>query len=82
MPFVRPLGPDRVEKYLALKALDARREHPPERIDNASLPAGSPMYFYCRSCGAPADEKPEDYVDEVRRLCPACQHMEDMGWLE
>jgi len=38
-------------KEAALKTLEERRANPPEQINNASLPAGSSMYFYCISCG-------------------------------
>ena len=51
-----------------------------KRVDNASLPAGSPMYFYCLSCG---DDivVPENYVTRPS-LCPECRVMKDLGWLE
>jgi hypothetical protein len=29
----------------------ARRQATAQPVDNASLPAGSPMYYYCDSCG-------------------------------
>ena len=35
----------------AVAALNERRENKPNKIDNASLPAGAPMYYYCISCG-------------------------------
>jgi hypothetical protein len=36
-----------------------RRASAPEQIDNASLPAGSPMhYYYCQSCGHLAADLP------------------------
>lgn len=66
----------------SLEALKDRRAHPPEQIDNASLYAGSPMYFYCRSCGWLADTKPEEYLTSPKKLCDACQRMKDLGWLE
>lgn len=69
-------------KEVALADLRRRRANQPVPIDNASLPAGSPMYFYCVSCGHVAEVKPENYITAVRRLCPECQALKDMGWLE
>lgn len=69
-------------KEFALKALEERRAHPPERIDNASLYAGSPMYYYCKSCGHLAAELPEGHWDRPPRLCGECQALKDCGWLE
>lgn len=70
------------EREAALEALRRRRANPPEKIDNAALPAGAPMYFYCRSCGHIADVKPETYQPPRARLCKECQEMKDHGWME
>jgi hypothetical protein len=67
----------------AVAALRERRENKPNPIDNASLPAGSPMYYYCISCGHLSDTKPENwFVGQPRKLCSECQAMKDLGWLE
>jgi hypothetical protein len=63
-------------------ALSLRRANKPEQVDNASLYAGSPMYFYCISCGAQCDCLPENYLGTPKKLCCDCQDMKDMGWLE
>lgn len=68
-------------KDIALGALAARRENPPRHIDNASLHAGSPMYFYCIACGWLAETKPESYMTPVRKFCTECQALKDLGWL-
>jgi hypothetical protein len=68
-------------KEAALAAFQERKVNPPKRIDNASLYAGSDMYFYCRECGALADVLPESYMCVPKRLCSACQTMKDNGWL-
>lgn len=69
-------------KAFALRQLQKRRDNQPKQIDNASLYAGSPMYFYCVSCGAPSDIKSENYLTPPKKLCPECQAMKDAGWLE
>lgn len=67
----------------ALAALKERRENKPKQIDNTALPAGSPMYYYCISCGHLSDTKPENWVyGSVKKLCTECQAMKDLGWLE
>lgn len=71
-------------KEFALQALRQRREKnaKKKKIDNASLPAGSPMYFYCISCAGLADTKPEGYITPPKKLCGECRALKDLGWLE
>ena len=71
-------------KEHALEQLGIRRKEnaDKEKIDNSSLPAGYPMYFYCISCSALADTKPESYIARPKRLCNECQALKDIGWLE
>ena len=72
-------------KQFALKALAKRREEnaTKTKIDNSSLRAGSPMYFYCKSCDGLADTLPENYfLSTPRKLCGECQALEDLRWLE
>ena len=70
-------------KKFALKALQKRRANPPKQIDNLSLYAGSPMYFYCKSCGHLADTLQENYfLSTPKKLCDECYALKDMGWLE
>lgn len=69
-------------KTAALRALEERRAHRPKRIDNAALHAGSPMYYYCTSCGWLADTLPENwFLGKPKSLCGECQAMHDLGWL-
>lgn len=71
------------DKEAALKALKERQNNPPKEIDNASLYAGSPMYYYCESCGHLADVLPEsDFSSRPKELCKDCQTMKYSGWLE
>jgi len=69
-------------KDFALEALKKRKENPPKKIDNAALHAGSPMYFYCVSCGHQSDVLPESYTGYPKKLCPECEALKTMGWLE
>lgn len=69
-------------KEAALAALQRRRETKPERIDNSSLVAGSPMTYYCISCGHIAEVLPEAHWSRPKALCPECRGLKDMGWLE
>lgn len=71
-------------KDVALKALAKRRKEnaKKKKIDNGSLYAGSPMYFYCKSCDGLADTLPESYISPPKKLCDECQALKDLGWLE
>lgn len=66
----------------ALQALRERRENKPEQINNARLPPGAPMYFYCISCGHLSDTLPESYTTAPKKLCDECLAMKELGWLE
>ena len=51
-----------------------RRASAPEHIDNASLIAGSPMYYYCQACGHLVVELPEDWWrNPPSTLCDWCR---------
>ena len=71
-------------KDVALKALAKRHKEnaKKKKIDNGSLYAGSPMYFYCKSCDGLADTLPESYISPPKKLCDKCQALKDLGWLE
>lgn len=43
------------------------------RIDNAALPAGAPMFYYCRFCGAQTETLPESHNKAPRVTCEACE---------
>ena len=66
----------------ALAALRARREvnRDKSRIDNASLPAGSPMTYYCIGCGADI-VMPEGWLHKPS-LCRECEALHELGWME
>jgi hypothetical protein len=69
-------------KEFALAQLEERRKNQPKHIDNASLYAGSPMYYYCRSCGHESDVLPESHFGAPRKLCSECQALKDLDWLQ
>jgi hypothetical protein len=55
--------------------LEERREaNVGKQVDNASLHAGSPMYYYCRACGAHTATLPEDwYREPPPKFCDECR---------
>lgn len=69
------------EKQEALIALAERKANPPERINNVSLYAGSPMFFYCKICEGTI-VLPESFTCAVPKLCVECEFIKEMGWLE
>ena len=48
-----------------------KRNAKKERVDNASLYAGSPMYYYCRLCGNEM-VLPESHMSMAPRYCDDC----------
>jgi hypothetical protein len=69
-------------KEYAIVKLKERREKnkgKPE-FDNSSLPAGSPMYFPCLTCGDMISV-PESYIYKPS-LCSECAALKELGWLE
>lgn len=72
-----------LSKEERLKKLEERRKNQPEHIDNSNLVAGSPMYYYCGSCGHLADVKDEGwFLVPPKKFCDECQSLKDLGWLE
>jgi hypothetical protein len=71
-------------KEAALADLAARRKTSAKakRIDNSSLYAGSPMYYYCILCGGLAETLPECHTSKPKKLCDECQALKDLGWVE
>lgn len=69
-------------KEAALAGLTERRllNRDRKRIDNASLPAGSPMVYYCIGCGADI-VVPEGWITKPD-TCRQCEAMMKLGWME
>jgi hypothetical protein len=60
-----------------LDELQARREfNEGKQIDNSTLYAGSPMYYYCQTCGAHVSTKPEGWwQDPPPKHCAPCKDL-------
>lgn len=69
-------------KAVALAGLADRRAMfaRSEIVDNASLPAGSPMVFRCIGCGGPIFV-PELWLSKPD-CCIECEALRRLGWLE
>jgi hypothetical protein len=78
-----PLATERGREY-ALAQLETRRAESQKatRINNASLPAGSPMYFYCVLCGDLSDVLPEGFIWPPAKFCRECNALVDLGWAQ
>lgn len=58
-----------IDLNVALKQFEKRKKENSKvkKIDNSSLPAGSPMYFYCSFCGCLTDVLPESFTCEPKK---------------
>ena len=63
------------------RAFEERLKNQPEQKNNNLLPAGSPMYFYCKYCGHLSDTLPENYVTPPTKVCKDCREMVKAGLL-
>lgn len=63
-----------VEKRLVQKYWSQKKEASAKgyRIDNSSLYAGSPMYYYCRYCGIHTETLPETHRHAPKTVCDVC----------
>lgn len=78
-PQPKPLATEQ-GKQAAIEALHVRRARNKniKRINNADLPAGAPMYFYCETCGEPM-VYPENYITREYK-CEQCRAILRQGW--
>ncbi len=56
-----------MQQYRKRKADNQGKE-----INNSSLPAGSPMYYYCKYCGAHTETLPECHMRAPKVVCDPC----------
>lgn len=73
------------EREAAVNAFHERKaaNSQKERVDNGSLWAGSPMYYYCRHCGE-EDKKPEIFnlrTNPIKNPCDPCRELIEKGWM-
>ena len=53
-----------------------------KKIDNADLPAGSPMYYYCHGCGCVSAILPESWWGSgPAKYCEPCELLAPLGVL-
>ena len=50
-----------------------------EHVDNASLYAGSPMFFYCRKCRVHTVTLSESFTCKPKTICDPCKILADHG---
>jgi hypothetical protein len=64
-------------------ALAERRASAPEKIRNEDLPAGSPIYYYCKSCGHQTAILAEGWIyNPPPKYCDFCTLIREAGWVE
>lgn len=70
-------------KEMALEQFVRRKRYAQqiEKIDNAGLHAGQPMYFYCKNCGVPTEVLPEDFLFTPHESCSQCDGLKSQGWM-
>lgn len=66
---------------IAVRQFEKRKAENAEKpkIDNASLPAGSPMYYYCKFCGDHTETLPETHIRAPKVICDPCKVLNDHG---
>ncbi len=67
------MNDDEMLKYR--QRCEANKTRP--QVNNASLPAGSPMYYYCKFCGDPTEVLPEGHWSKPKTTCDPCQKLVD-----
>lgn len=68
-------------REVEVRALAVRRQRNKGivRIDNRTLHAGSPMYYYCRMCGGEMS-LPEAHDPPAPSHCDDCRSLREQGW--
>ncbi len=67
-------------KYAIEQFKKRKEENDGHQRDNATLPAGSPMYYYCRYCGIHTETLPETHMSTPKRVCDPCVVLKDNGF--
>lgn len=62
------------DSKLALEQYHKRKEdNKGKQINNGNLPAGSPMYYYCKFCGCHTETLPECHYSAPKTTCEPCK---------
>lgn len=69
-------------KKLAFEQFVQRKKEAPEKINNASLVAGEPMFFYCNHCGVLTEKLHEEFLFPPFVECSQCYGLSNLGWLD
>ena len=56
-----------------------KKRYEGKQIDNSRLPAGSPMYYYCKFCGCPTQTLPESHIRAPKVKCDPCEALNIHG---
>ena len=67
----------KVEEFI--RRYQARNTQP---INNSDLIAGSPMYYYCKACGAFITALPEAHISPAPKYCESCQDLKKEALLD
>jgi hypothetical protein len=71
----------KLDVEVALKTFVERyiRASKTEPINNGNLPAGSPMYYYCKHCGTHTETLSEGHWSRPTTICDPCKVLDDHG---
>jgi hypothetical protein len=65
---------------VAMEQYNKRKEaNKGKQIDNSSMQAGSPMYYYCRFCSVHTQTLPESHSSAPKTVCDPCKILHDHG---
>ena len=68
------------DSELALEQYRKRKEaNQGKQVDNNSLHAGSPMYYYCKFCGVHTETLSECHMSAPKTVCDPCEALHVHG---
>ena len=69
-----------IDLDVAMKQFKKRKKaNSGKQVDNSSLYAGSPMYYYCRYCGELTEVLSESHWGSPKRVCDPCDVLHQHG---
>ena len=69
-----------LDTKVAMQQFEARKAaNKGKQVDNSSLRAGSPMYYYCRYCGVHTATLPESHWEPAPTVCGPCRVLRSHG---